>query len=120
MPCLLSLLMTCVMSTLAAILAFCSCSSCRRTMGLRLGRLLFAFCSSWASLGENRERSVRKRDEMEKESEMDQKIEEEGESKVKIKFGRVMHVVASGGYRDIISQGDETQTFQNNVSPKSS
>lgn len=55
LPCLLSLLMTCVMSTLAAILAFCSCSSWRRMMGLRLGRLFFAFCSSWASLGEKRE-----------------------------------------------------------------
>lgn len=59
-------------------MAFCSCSSCWRMMGLRLGRLLFAFCSSWASLGENKERSVRKRDEIEKESEIDQEIEEEG------------------------------------------
>lgn len=61
-PCLLSLLMTCVMSMAAAVLAFCSCSICRRTMGLRLGRRFLAFCSSWASLGGGEEqRKVRAR-----------------------------------------------------------
>lgn len=90
MPCLLSLLMTCVMSTLAAILAFCSCSICRRMMGLRLGRLFFAFCSNWASLGQREKRDGeerRERDENEK------REEDGGKDKVKIKFWRVMDVV---------------------------
>lgn len=61
-PCLLSLLMTCVMSMAAAVLAFCSCSICRRTMGLKLGLRFLAFCSSWASLGGREEqRKVRVR-----------------------------------------------------------
>lgn len=46
LACLLSLLMTCVMSTLAASLAFCSCSCCCRMMGLRLGFRFLALCSS--------------------------------------------------------------------------
>ena len=52
MPCLLSLLMTCVMSTgpLAASLARCSASICRTAIGLRLGRRFLAFCSSWLGL----------------------------------------------------------------------
>lgn len=100
LPCLLSLLMTCVMSTgaLAAILAFCSSSCCRRMMGLRLGRLFFAFCSNWASL-RRPEGSIHS-------------VYGGEKDKVKIKLWRVMDVVVSRSYRDTnISQRDEKHKF---------
>lgn len=64
-------------------MAFCSCSICRRMMGLRLGRLFFAFCSNWASLGDHKKKSKERvyRNRREKEGEMDQQREEEGKTR---------------------------------------